>query len=373
MEEVMNLPVILAIAGCAALLAGIFGGGVKAKEIAIPKLTTMPRIFSSLAGLVLIAIAIWISLPTPTAEVPPTQIPPTEASPAPLLPTDTPPAAATFTQQAPTPGPMVPVAATQIDLNSQAVYIHTVLDGNMSGRWSDIENVLSSDPEVLIFAMPNFNSPTNPRGVYNRDLNSVWYRGSQWALVNQEGNMPRDAAFNIQILIQGENAFVHKAASANITDSWTVIDHPLASDPNALVFAMPTWSVAGESMRENEHPIGVWYTGSQWAILNLDGAPMRNGAAFNVEILSPDGGAFIHTATPSNTMKNWTAIDNPLAFDEHKLVFVMPRGTPDGDGVNNIQPIGVWYTGSEWTIFNQFENEAMPVGAEFNILILDAK
>lgn len=75
----MNLPVVIAITGGVALLVGLFGGGVKAKEVVVPRLSTLPRIFSSLIGLILIGIAIWLS-PIPQAEVPPTQIPSTEVS-----------------------------------------------------------------------------------------------------------------------------------------------------------------------------------------------------------------------------------------------------------------------------------------------------
>lgn len=382
MEVQMNLPVIFAIAGCAALLVGLFGGGVKAKEIVIPKISTLPRILSSVAGLVLIGIAIWVS-PNPAAVTAPTQASPSGASATPvqpsvvattqIQPTGTMSSAGMVTEQPHGSSSMATAAPAQADLNSQTVYVHTVQDGNMSGKMSDIEHELTTDPDVLIFAMPSYESPQNPNGVYNKDFVAVWFRGSQWAIVNRFGNMPRDAAFNIRILEQGENAFVQRATSENITESWVLIDHPLASDPDALVFAMPTWSVSGESAKDNEHPIGVWYTGSQWAILNLDGAPMRDGAAFNVEIFASGDGAFLHKATPENIEANWTDIDDPLAYDEQKLVFVMPRGAPDGSGVNIIQPIGVWYSGSEWAIFNQYKENAMPIGAEFNVLIVDAK
>ena len=45
----MTLPIVLAIAGSIALLIGLFGGGVKAKEIEGPKLSIGPRILSSFA------------------------------------------------------------------------------------------------------------------------------------------------------------------------------------------------------------------------------------------------------------------------------------------------------------------------------------
>lgn len=59
----MTLPVVLAIAGSIALLVGLFGGGVKAKEIEVPKISALPRISSSLVGILLIGVAIWLSLP----------------------------------------------------------------------------------------------------------------------------------------------------------------------------------------------------------------------------------------------------------------------------------------------------------------------
>jgi len=62
----MTLPIVLAIAGCAALLVGLFGGGVKAKEIEVPRISILSRIFSGVIGLVLIGIAIWISYVNPS-------------------------------------------------------------------------------------------------------------------------------------------------------------------------------------------------------------------------------------------------------------------------------------------------------------------
>lgn len=50
----MNLPVVLAIAGCTALLVGLIGGGVKAKEIEVPKISMLSRVFSSGIGVALI-------------------------------------------------------------------------------------------------------------------------------------------------------------------------------------------------------------------------------------------------------------------------------------------------------------------------------
>ena len=81
----MTLPIVLAIAGCIALLVGLFGGGVKAKEIEIPKISPVSRMFSILIGLIMIGAATELSFPsftrspdaTPEPTKEPTAAPPT--------------------------------------------------------------------------------------------------------------------------------------------------------------------------------------------------------------------------------------------------------------------------------------------------------
>ena len=68
----MTLPIVLAVAGSIALLIGLFGGGVKAKEIEVPKLSVWPRILSSIIGTVLIGIA--IKLPNPPQSTEPSTL-----------------------------------------------------------------------------------------------------------------------------------------------------------------------------------------------------------------------------------------------------------------------------------------------------------
>ena len=57
----MTLPIVLAIAGSIAILLGLFGGGIKAKEIEVPKISAFPRILLILVGLALV----WVSVGMP--------------------------------------------------------------------------------------------------------------------------------------------------------------------------------------------------------------------------------------------------------------------------------------------------------------------
>jgi len=97
----MTLPIVLAIAGSIALLVGLFGGGVKAKEIVVPKISIFARILSSLTGVILIGIASWLS--SGSGFLPPTETPspPVETVPSGISPPGPIPPSLTFTSTPP--------------------------------------------------------------------------------------------------------------------------------------------------------------------------------------------------------------------------------------------------------------------------------
>jgi len=64
----MDVPAIVAIIGGIAFLVGLLGGGIKAVQIEIPQLPRWLRLLSSLTGVVLIGIAIWLSFATPASQ-----------------------------------------------------------------------------------------------------------------------------------------------------------------------------------------------------------------------------------------------------------------------------------------------------------------
>ncbi len=67
------------------------------------------------------------------------------------------------------------------------------------------------------------------------------------------------------------------------------------------------------------------------------------------------GSHFMHTATPSNIFFNYTIIDNPITNNKPSaLVFVEQNWNPnDTGGTYNDHHIGVWYTGGNWSVFNE--------------------
>jgi hypothetical protein len=84
-------------------------------------------------------------------------------------------------------------------------------------------------------------------------------------------------------------AFVHRAAATNTVGNQTLLSNPLSDgDPNALVFITHNGTADTNSVTKyNITPVGVYYTGSRWAIFNEDGTTMGHGRAFNVLIIKP--------------------------------------------------------------------------------------
>ncbi|HET9909738.1 MAG TPA: TIR domain-containing protein [Anaerolineales bacterium] len=291
----------------------------------------------------------------------------------------------------PTNTPESAIASVPINADAaiQAAFVQSAMSGDMTGRnlYIDKEkHPLASERDMLVFAMPNYKSPEPPSdypGVYYDYPVSVWFTGTQWSIVKISGmeSIPWKTAFNVQILAKDSNANIHTATAENTSEYWTVIDSekfPLASDPNALVFATFNLSASAGRGKYFDKPIGVAYKDGQWIIYNRDLADMPEGAAFNVQIVNPDTpgtNAFIYKV--ESPVDNWTIIKNPNGtpiIDANALIFAMPRGTLEGNGVKYDQNIGVWLNDSMiWVIFNQKKTIPMPEGAEFNILILEPK
>jgi hypothetical protein len=81
--------------------------------------------------------------------------------------------------------------------------------------------------------------------------------------------------------------------------------------------------------------------------------------------------AFIHITTVASVSANYSVIHNPMCDgDPSAILLVTPNLNPQGVlALYNNHPIGVWYNGSNWTIFEQ-DSVAMPVGEAFNVLII---
>jgi len=256
-------------------------------------------------------------------------------------------------------------------------FVHQATAANISGNYTVIDHpLINGNPNAIVFVTQNWN-PGNVGGTYNNHNIGIWYSSSQqkWAIFNQDlAAMPVDAAFNVLVQVPQSDVFVHKATSANSSGHVTRIDHPLSNnDPNAIVFVTPNWNPGGVGGTYNNHNIGVYYAGSpinKWSIFNQDIATMPNDAAFNVLIPHPDASVFVHKATAANTSGHITTIDYPLTNNKpNAILLVTPNWNPGNvGGTYNNHPIGVYYAGGKWRIFNQ-DLVNMPSDAAFNVIV----
>jgi len=82
--------------------------------------------------------------------------------------------------------------------------------------------------------------------------------------------------------------------------------------------------------------------------------------------------SFVHVATAQNVSGHITYIDSAWTNGQAgALLLVTPNMSPGGrEASPDKHPIGVYYDKGQWTIFNQ-DFAPMPVGAAFNVLVLE--
>jgi hypothetical protein len=224
--------------------------------------------------------------------------------------------------------------------------------------------------------------------LYNNHPLGVWYTGSKWAVFNQDGApMPVGTSFNVMVAgDREEGGQIHLATSSDtVRETVYVYQEALNANPNALLFVTPSLTPPypgyGGSLNHN---LVVSYNGSKrWTdpssgvswpgmndIMMMDGASVPNGAAFNTKAIGSgdDSTAFVHVVATSNmpnTMSNYSWI-TPAITDPNAVIIVTPRADTGALWMNH--PIGVWYNGSRWAIFNE-DISSMHVGNAYNVLV----
>jgi hypothetical protein len=109
------------------------------------------------------------------------------------------------------------------------------------------------------------------------------------------------------------------------------------------------------------------YTSSSGSALTIGGGALHvSGASTNTSTT-----AFIHIALPSSIIGNYTIITNSICDgDPNALLLVTPTISPHGGStLYNNHPVGVWYNGSHWTIFDE-DNATFVANTAYNVLII---
>ncbi len=154
--------------------------------------------------------------------------------------------------------------------------------------------------------------------------------------------------------------FTHATSKSNTNGHITNLSHPSVNGKSdAVLFITQVYG------KYNNHQVGVWYNNGTWTIYNEDRIALPEGTKFNVLVLPAGDNVFTHTVDITNIQDTWTLIDHAMTNDNpNAIVFV----TQNWKGSYNPKPIGVWYDGSKWSIFNQ-DNSKLPTGLTFNVLI----
>ncbi len=203
----------------------------------------------------------------------------------------------------------------------------------------------------------------------------VWWgqQFDEWGIFNQDlVDMAVGRSFNAFVPGHASTSFYHRATPENTDGHATELDHPsLVDNPDAIVFVTPNYAPPGELAVYNDAAIGVWYDGGQWSVFNQDGNGMPEGAHFNVLVCEESYNAFVHTATPGNSVGFSTIIDHPLINGHPDAQLIVTQNwNPGGEGgVYNDRPVGVAFTATgRWSVINE-DGGDMPEGASFNVLV----
>jgi hypothetical protein len=164
--------------------------------------------------------------------------------------------------------------------------------------------------------------------------------------------------------------FTVVATSSNThADALTISNSATNNKPHALLFVNANYDAGGVcGCHYVDQPIGVYYTGVKWQIVNEDGASIALGTQFNVLVVAaPSANAFVFTSGPTNTIGD-TAFINEAATNGKKTVKL--QVTQTSNGVFDQRAVGVLYSNefSQWAVFDE-DGTTMPNGSLFNVLV----
>ena len=154
--------------------------------------------------------------------------------------------------------------------------------------------------------------------------------------------------------------------TGNTTNNYTYIDHARTNgQPSKILFVTHDYGSRGPYVTS---PLGVWYSSGKWTIFQQNRKPLPANAKFNILVqTTADRGVFIHRASHNNTGGHITTIDHPDTNGKPNAKIIVTQHYGSSRTYNN-HPIGVYYSGGKWKIFNQ-DRAAIAEGAMFNILV----
>jgi hypothetical protein len=181
----------------------------------------------------------------------------------------------------------------------EIAFTHTATDTNSRGDYTYIGDLsIDGDPNAVVLVAPtsdrgsagaSASTATAGTSAYGHNI-GVWYEGAdkkKWAIFNQDrAAVLAGATFEV-VIPPASESFIHRAEPDNTSENTTYLDDPLTNSRSGVVVSVTqNWNPGGGRGVYNDHPVGVFYDkkAQQWAVYNLDGAPMPDGATFNIAV-----------------------------------------------------------------------------------------
>jgi hypothetical protein len=262
-----------------------------------------------------------------------------------------------------TPGGSNPTATPAPSAPSSFVW--TAASSNITSNWTIIDNANTNGyPSAILLVTPRY----EPNDVYDDHPIGVWYYAGKWTIFHQDHSaMIPGASFNVRVFSASAAVFTWVADSSSIQNNWTNISISLT--PGGAADELVVTPIYNPHNIYDNHPIGVWWTGSNWTIFNQDKVAMPVNAAFNVIAVAGGGNnVFLQTATASNVSYDYTVISGNSATDYQSGAILECTPVYNPNNVYDDHNIGVYYNDPHWAVYNQ-DQAAMPVNASFDCMI----
>lgn len=181
----------------------------------------------------------------------------------------------------------------------EITFTHTATDANSRGDYTYIgAPSIDSDHNAVVLVAPTPDRGSASASASTADAGTsayghnigVWYEGEdkkKWAIFNQDRAVVAAGATFEVVVPKVSESFVHRANPDNTFGNTTYLQDPLTDGrPGVVVSVTQNWNPGGGGGVYNDHPVGVFYDkkAQQWAVYNLDGAPVPDGAAFNIAV-----------------------------------------------------------------------------------------
>jgi hypothetical protein len=257
------------------------------------------------------------------------------------------------------------------------IHVHTAVDSTIAGHISKIEvDGLDGFENMYPVFTHNYN-PGGGAGIYQTHYTGIYYHNNNWRLYNEEFDpFITNSSFNVLIPGVGTYSWAHTTSKDNIVNNYTVVDHPkMNEDTNWQMYVSHNYRVGDKGGTYHAHNVGVFYSTSlkKWCIYNEDQEDMAEDVKFNVVFIPTDSKIdhMEQLTDGDNTSKHITRLDHPKLNNNPNAKIVvshmynLSRGF---GGKYNDHPIGVYYNGSKWCIYNE-DKEDMDLGIGFFVFI----